>query len=90
MKTNYKTDNKLVLTSSEGKVIAIIDVPSGADIKNKLEKAIIEELLAEKVEFLVDQEMEEYDYESQVHFAYKDEEGEEFEDTYTLTLTAEY
>jgi len=90
MKTNYTRDHKLVVSSQEGKVIAIIHVPSGADITNKLEQAIMEELLAEEVKFPIGQEIGQYDFESEVYFTYTDEEGEDFEDTYILTLTAEY
>ena len=90
MKTNYTRDHKLVVSSQEGKIIAIVNVPSGTDITNKLERVIMEELLTEEVKFPIDQKMGEYDYESKVYFTYTDEDGEVFEDTYILTLTEEY
>lgn len=92
IKTNYNKDQKLVLLTDENNVAAIINVPKGADITEQLRLAIKEELIAKEVVFegsedLVISEFESFIY---IEFIYSNDDDEEFNETFSLVITAEY
>lgn len=92
IKTNYGEDSKWVLVTNEDKVVAIINIPNGADITEKVRLAIKEELIATDVVFEGDEDfvIGELDYQRTIDFVYSDEDEDEFSDTFTLIKTAEY
>jgi hypothetical protein len=92
IKTNYKQDSKWVLVDESDKVIAIINIPNGADITEKVKLAIKEELNATDVVFEGDEDFEigEFDYQKHIDFIYSDEDEEEYSRYFTLVRTEEY
>ena len=92
IKTNYGQDSKWVLVNEEDKVVAIINIPNGADITEKVRLAIKEELIATDVVFEGDEDIviNEFDYGKDIDFIYSDEDEEEYNKRFTLIRTAEY
>ena len=92
IKTNYGQDSKWVLVNEEDKVVAIINIPNGTDITEKVRLAIKEELIATDVVFEGEEDFEigEFDYQKHIDFLYSDEDEEEYSGRFTLVKTAEY
>jgi len=104
MKTNFTKENFLVITNTEDKIVAIIQCAKGnQDITQKLVSAISEEYDADAVIFLNQDEkidenasivtdktaLNDFDYEYEFKAIIKAD-GEEYNETFTLTFTHVY
>jgi hypothetical protein len=92
MKTNFTKEKFLVLSSNEGKIVAIIQCKKGKqDITEKLTQAISEDYDAETVTFPNDNEKElsDFDYEFSFRATIKTDDYE-YNENFTLTFTAVY
>jgi len=93
MKTNFTKEKFLVLSSNEGKIVAIIQCEKGKqDITEKLTQAISEDYDAETT-FPNDNEKElnDFDYEFCFRATIKnDDDDDEYNENFTLTFAAIY
>jgi len=98
MKTNFTKEKFLVLSSNEGKIVAIIQCEKGKqDITEKLTQAISEDYDAETVTFPNDnendneneKELSDFDYEFCFRATIKTDDYE-YNENFTLTFTAVY
>lgn len=90
IKTQLFGKSNAVLTNDENKVIAIISCGKSEDITKKVELAIKEDYIAEKVEIIVRREVlvnaNPYEFSAMI----TDEEGDINECDFTLTICATY
>jgi hypothetical protein len=92
IKTNYNADTKLVLLNDESNVVAIINVPKGADITEQVRLAIKEEFNATDVVFEGEADIDFYEFETNINipFIFSDEDEDEFSKTFELVKAEEY
>jgi hypothetical protein len=90
IKTNYTENRKLVLSSNEDKIIAIINTPTNADITKKVLFAIEEDLSVPTVYLTSSIEVDEFDDCFMISIVAIEEDGETLDGEYYLTLVEEY